>query len=41
MENRIQKPVIVELYEEMRKYMDKGAELMPLFLKMLDSLKYG
>lgn len=38
--SRTQKPVIVELYEEMRKYMDNGTQLMPTYLKMVDSLRY-
>lgn len=41
MDIRSQKPLIVELYDEMRKYMDKGTELMPVFLKMLESLRYS
>lgn len=40
MDNRTQKAVIVELYEELRRHMDKGSELMPMFLKMVDSLRY-
>lgn len=39
MDSRTQKPLIVELYEEMRKYMDKAFELMPTFMKMVDSLR--
>lgn len=31
---------IVELYDEMRKHMDKGAELMPVYLKMFDSIRF-
>ena len=40
MDSRSQKTVIVELYDEMRKFMDKGTELMPVFLKMFESLRY-
>jgi len=36
-----QKTVIVELYNEMRLHMDKAAQLMPIFLKMVASLSQG
>ena len=40
MDDGSQKPPLVELYEELRKHMDKGSELVPTFLKMFDSLRY-
>jgi ribonucleotide reductase beta subunit family protein with ferritin-like domain len=40
MDSRSQNAVIAELYNEMRKYMEKGAELMPVFLKMLESFRF-
>lgn len=39
MDNTDQKAPIVELYSEMRRFMDKGAELMPVYLKMFDSIR--
>jgi len=36
-----QKPVIIELYNEMRLHMDKAAQLMPMFLKMVESFSQG
>lgn len=40
MDSRSQNTVIAELYTELRKYMEKGMELMPVFLKMLESFRY-
>lgn len=39
MENSKSKSVLVELYDEMRMHMDKAAQLMPTYLKMVDSLR--
>lgn len=36
-----QKTTIVELYNEMRLHMDKGTQLMPIFLKMVASFSQG
>lgn len=41
MDSRSQNTVIAELYTELRKYMEKGMELMPVFLKMLESFSQG
>jgi|688.fasta_scaffold1360743_1 hypothetical protein len=40
MDSRSQNAVIAELYNEMRKYMEKGTDLMPVFLKMLESFRF-
>ena len=40
MDSRSQNAVIAELYNEMRKYMEKGTDLMSVFLKMLESFRF-
>lgn len=40
MDDGCQKPLLVQFYEELRKHMEKGLELVPTFLKMFDSLRY-